>query len=623
MRVRQKVKNQVERLVGKILSDQSSDGSWQYPFDTGILTDCYMIILLRMLGNEDEKLIKGLAKRILKEQYDDGAWRLFIDEGSGNLSLTVHAYYALLLSGYIEKNTPSLMKAKKFILESGGLNKINMFTKIMLSMTGQLKWESSFPIPIEAILLPKNFPINFFDISVFGRSNMAPLLIVVNYKFVMKPVNSPNISELQVRGQESQTNICDETRSVFDFIEHGINQLAGLHEDLHEKALQYLEKYMIEHIEPDGTLYSYFSATFYMISAFLARGASKNDPKITKAVNGLKSMISYINGEPHCQYTTANVWNTALISTAMQNAGLPYTHPNILKANEYLMDRQHTKLGDWAIYNPNILPGGWGFSNVNTINPDVDDTTACLRAIHALAFHRSDYRHAWNRGIQWILSMQNDDGGWAAFEKNVDNPLIKLLPYGEGLLMDASSPDLTGRTLEFLGSYTNINKDHPQIEKGVKWLLKTQDNNGSWNSRWGIYYIYGTWAAVLGLTSVDIHTTHPSIVRAKNWIKSVQNDDGGWGESCRSDKEKQYIPLGESTLTHTAWALDTLIAISSAESPEIQKGINFLIENADIKDWRTTYPKGQGLGGEFYIYYHSYEYVWPLMTLANYLKKFH
>lgn len=620
--MRAQVKKQADRIVEKLLLEQSLEGTWEYPFETGILTDCYMIILFRTLDEKnEEELIRSLVRRILKEQYTDGAWRLFYDVGNGHLSLTVNAYYALLLSGYVKKESASLLKAKQFIIANGGIQETNSFTKALLSLTGNIEWEHPFPLPVEAVLLPKEFPINFYDISVFARANLAPLLIIADYKYVIKPVNAPSLSELQTRKNRG-TTIESNSRSILTFIEQGIEQLIDFKEDIHEKALLYLEQYLVDHIEPDGTLYSYFSSTFYMIFAFLARGRRKDDPLITNAINGLKSMICIINGENHCQYTTATVWNTSLISTAIQFYGISYEQKQIEMANKYLIGRQQKKMGDWGIHNLNLFPGGWGFSNVNTMNPDVDDTTASLRAIHRLVIDRVDYREVWDKGVQWILSMQNDDGGWPAFEKNVDNPLLKLLPYGEGLLLDASSPDLTGRTLEFLGNYTNINPDHLQIKKGIKWLINKQETNGSWNSRWGIDYIYGTWAAIQGLQAVGLSSKHPSIILAQKWLENIQNDDGGWGESCRSDIVKQYVPLGYSTLTHTAWALEALITISEYETSFIRKGINFLIHHADIKDWRSSYPAGQGMGGEFYIHYHSYQFIWPLMALVRYLKKF-
>jgi sporulenol synthase len=38
------------------------------------------------------------------------------------------------------------------------------------------------------------------------------------------------------------------------------------------------------------------------------------------------------------------------------------------------------------------------------------------------------------------------------------------------------------------------------------------------------------------------------------------------------------------------------------------------------EEW--SYPAGAGLSGQFYVYYHSYPYVWPLMAMTHYLQKY-
>lgn len=97
------VSNEMSRLVATVKREQAPDGSWRYPFETGISTDAYMIILLRTLERNDEDLIRKLAERMESRQEDDGAWKLFYDEGEGNVTATVEAYYALLYSGYRKK----------------------------------------------------------------------------------------------------------------------------------------------------------------------------------------------------------------------------------------------------------------------------------------------------------------------------------------------------------------------------------------------------------------------------------------------------------------------------------------------------------------------------------------
>jgi sporulenol synthase len=614
----------ISQLVQQLKNDQLPDGSWNYPFETGISTDAYMIILLRTLEINDENLIGELTARILSKQEANGAWKLFHDEGDGNMSATVEAYYALLYSGYVSKEDNRLLAAKKFILLNGGLVKSHMLTKIMMALTGQYPWPAYFPIPIEIIMLPLRFPINFYDISVYGRANLAPIMILADKKYVKTTKRSPNLSDLIIKGTTDEFFDLQDIQELFSTIEHDLKSLLGLPQTIHSLAINRMKQYMLNHIEPDGTLYSYFSSSFLMIFALLSFGHSNRDPIVLKAVEGLKAMKSKIDGNTHMQYTTAAVWNTSLISYALQKAGVPSTDSVIEKANKYLLERQQTKYGDWAIHNPGIFPGGWGFSAINTMNPDVDDTTASLRAISQLVKKDTRIHQAWDKGVLWVLSMQNNDGGWPAFEKNVDNQLLNLLPI-EGskfLLTDPSSADLTGRTLEFLGGYTNLPKNHDVMKRGVEWLIHNQEEDGSWYGRWGICYIYGTWAAITGLIASGVSLGSPTIQKAKNWLLAIQNSDGGWGESCKSDLASEYVPLGASNITQTAWALDALIAVSDKVTPQINAGISNLLEASNKNDRTISYPVGQGMGGGFYIHYHSYRYVFPLLALAQYERKF-
>jgi sporulenol synthase len=610
-------------IIEVLKKDQSPVGSWNYPFETGISTDAYMIILLRTLEINDERLIQGLASRIVSKQGKNGAWKLFYDEKDGNLSATVESYYALLYSGYYQKEDMKMQAAKSFIMNHGGLEAVSMFTKIMLAITGQYPWPSSSPLPVELILLPLSFPINFYQFAVQGRSNLAPMMILAHKKFSFPTKNSPDLSDLFIQRSTDHWVLRSEWRSLLSILDEGIKNLIGFPEQLRSLAIERATKYMLDHLEPDGTLYSYFSSTFLMIFAFLSLGKPKSDPLIKKAVEGLMAMKTEINGFPHMQYTTAAVWNTSLISFALQSAGVSQQDPLIEKANLYLLEHQHKKPGDWVIHNPH-LPGGWGFSEVNTINPDIDDTTASLRAIARNVQINNPFQKPWERGINWLFSMQNDDGGWAAFEKNIKNNWIEYLPIekAEFLLSDPSTADLTGRTLEFLGNYTNLSHHHPAIKKAANWLIANQEKDGSWYGRWGICYLYGTWAAVTGLSSVGLSSNHPSLQRAANWLNSIQNPDGGWGESCRSDSEKKYVALNESTLSHTAWALDSLISVSEKPTTEIQNGITYLLESIDKNDWTNDYPKGQGMAGGFYVHYHSYRYIFPLLALSHYQQKY-
>jgi len=628
--IKDQITDGMNRIIEILRQDQSPNGSWNYPFETGISTDCYMIILLRSLDIHEENLINQLTERIISRQEKNGAWKLYYDEPMGNVSATVEAYYALLYSGYYDQKDQRLLKAKQYILSNGGIENSHMFTKIMLAMTGQLKWPSFSPLPLEMILLPPSFPINFYHFSVFGRANLTPIMLLTDKKFRLTTKKSPDLSNLFLSRYNGQIDHSfsfrelKEWRSLHSIIEQGINRLIGLPSQIHQLATEHAKQYMLARIEPDGTLLSYFSSTFLMIFALLSLGYEKTSPLIVKAVSGLKSMKCEINGLPHMQYTTATVWNTSLINFVLQEAGVSSADPTVKKANDYLLGRQQYKYGDWVVHNRFGSPGGWGFSNINTIQPDVDDTTASLRSIARNVQNDPVYLQAWEKGIRWVLSMQNTDGGWPSFEKNTNNRLLQLFPIegAEYLINDPSSADLTGRTLEFLGSYTNLTNNQTSVRSAINWLVKHQEMNGSWYGRWGICFIYGTWAAITGLRAGGVLPTNHSITKSIKWLNEIQNNDGGWGESCRSDREKKYIPLKTSTLTDTAWAVDALISSSEKPTHSIKNGVDYLLKNMDQNDWTTSYPKGQGMAGAFYIHYHSYQYIFPLLALSHFQNKY-
>ncbi|MGE7876099.1 squalene--hopene cyclase [Peribacillus muralis] len=626
----QKVQGEINRLIHHLKRDQSADGSWNYPFDTGITADAYMIILLKILDMEDPPLIEALVKRIESRQTDNGSWKLFQDELDGNVTVTIEAYYGLLYSGFRTKHDEHMRKAKQFILSKGGIKQAKALTKMMLAVTGQYKWPRLFPIPLEAVLLPPTFFVSIYDLSVYGRVNMIPILLLGHKRFQASSSNAPSLKDLFLTREERSEEHAwdeyrtDEYRSFFSNIQSGVKTLIGFPDYLHSLALDSTKRYMLDRLEPDGTLYNYFGSTFFMIFALLSIGYPKNDPVIVKAVAGLKGMACFADGQTHIQFTTAHVWNTSLISYALQEAGVPYEDGTVHAANQYLLSRQHYMYGDWLIHNPDAIPGGWGFSDLNTMNPDVDDTTATLRALANQIREATDKRDSWQRGVSYTVSMQNEDGGFPAFERNNDHKWLQLLPL-EGskyLLTDPSTADLTGRTLEFLGNYTNLKKPEEVSKRAVDWLLQDQKRDGSWYGRWGICYLYGTWSALTGLKAAGKSSEHPSIRKAAAWLKLIQNKDGGWGESCYSDIKERYIPLGASTLTHTAWAVDALIAVYEEPTEEIEKGIAYLIRFGEAGSWTDDYPTGQAMADFLYIHYHSYRYIYPLLALSHYKNKF-
>ncbi|RED87576.1 terpene cyclase/mutase family protein [Cohnella phaseoli] len=622
------IDEEIQRLASNVVRQQYPDGSWRYCFENGISIDAYTIILIRVLEIESEEaLIRRLHDRILGAQQPEGHWQWYRDEQNGNLSLTVEAYCALLFSRFSHSSDAPLQKAERYIRSQGGLGKTaNILTRCMLAATGQTKWPLSLTsIPLEMLLLPDSFPINFFEFSGYSRVHLAPMLIMAHRHYSARTGDTPELDALRTDRSPSEARPSRGVREWLDRLQVGVSKLIGAPKALHESALAKAEKFMRDRIEADGTLYSYASCTFLMVLALLALGYDKRHPLIAKAVRGLIGMRFRTEEGTTIQNSPSTVWDTALLAYALQEAGATEHHPAVRNASSYLLGLQHRKPGDWTRHNPNPVPGGWGFSETNTINPDVDDTTAALRAIQKLARSDSTYRESWNRGLNWVLSMQNRDGGWPAFERNVDQQLLTLVAIegAKSAAIDPSEADLTGRTLEYLGNFTGLGRKHGFVKKAVDWLVEHQEEDGSWYGRWGICYIYGTWAALTGLTSViDSPERHESIRKGAQWLLQIQNDDGGWGESCSSDRQRHYVPLGKSTPSQTAWAIDALVSVYPEPTPALNQGIRRLIALLHDNDWPTSYPTGAGLPGHFYVRYHSYNSIWPLLALSHYRNKY-
>ncbi|OYD08262.1 terpene cyclase/mutase family protein [Paludifilum halophilum] len=622
----EEVEAEIRRILCFLQNNQQPDGRWSFCFESGPMTDAYMVLLYQLLGDDSAEGKKGMIERLIATG-DEGVWKLYPDEPNGNVSATVEAVTALVGTGAMDRNHPVAQRAREFVQSRGGVRRAGSLTRVMLTFMGLYDWSQHPKVPVEFLLLPWWFPVSFFDLVGFTRVHVAPILLASHRRFSASvPGISDRLAGWWPAGSE-EASASAEAHALDREVKAALSAQLFSGNILQTLALRKGERFILDRIEPDGTLYSYFSSTWLMIFGWMALGYSKNHPVIAHAVRGLKTFLFPVKEGFHLQETTSAVWDTSLILDALQQAGIPPSSPVVQRGVNYLLRRQHTRLGDWSLRNPGVLPGGWGFSDINTINPDVDDTAACLKAIAGtVRLAPSLYGGHWWRGVHWLLSMQNRDGGWSAFEKNTDKSWpARLLPYQDARTVwtDPSTCDLTGRTLTFIGRELKWNRDHPAVQRAVHFLVKNQESDGSWFGRWGIAYLYGTWAVVTGMAAVGYDRSHPVIAKGVHWLLSVQNRDGGWGESCRSDEVRRYVPLGYSTPSQTAWALDALITVYEKPIPEIRAGVRCLLDMMRKKSgWMITYPTGAGLSGQFYIRYHSYHYIWPLTALSRYRNKY-
>jgi squalene-hopene/tetraprenyl-beta-curcumene cyclase len=197
---------------------------------------------------------------------------------------------------------------------------------------------------------------------------------------------------------------------------------------------------------------------------------------------------------------------------------------------------------------------------------------------------------------------------------------VTRLPFCDfGEVIDPPSADVTAHTVEALAA-AGLAGSHA-ARRGVVWLLRSQEPDGSWFGRWGANYVYGTGAVVPALIAAGVLPGKPVIRRAVDWLIGHQNPDGGWGEDLRSYTDPAWAGRGASTASQTAWALLALIAAGGEEaSRSADRGVAWLAATQrEDGTWDEPQFTGTGFPGDFYINYHLYRLVFPISALGRYL----
>jgi squalene-hopene/tetraprenyl-beta-curcumene cyclase len=317
------------------------------------------------------------------------------------------------------------------------------------------------------------------------------------------------------------------------------------------------------------------------------------------------------------------VWDTVLTMVALGEAGMGGGDAPMRKAADWVQDNEIRGLGDWQVRRPGLTPSGWAFEFENDTYPDTDDTAEAILALRKVAPAGTDARvdATVARAVSWLVGMQCKDGGWGAFDADNTQTLCTKLPFCDfGAVIDPPSADVTAHVVEAL-AHEGLSGT-PAVRRGVVWLLRNQESDGSWFGRWGANYVYGTGAVVPALVAAGVRPEKPCVRRAVRWLKSVQNSDGGWGEDLRSyDDPAVWSGCGVSTASQTAWALLALLAAGD-RSPAADRGVLWLADQQRPDGgWDEPYYTGTGFPHDFYINYEMYRVVFPVTALGRYVRE--
>lgn len=254
-------------------------------------------------------------------------------------------------------------------------------------------------------------------------------------------------------------------------------------------------------------------------------------------------------------------------------------------------------------------PGGWAWTDLTGGVPDADDTAGALLALRSLGPPDTEVRRHAAAGVEWLLGVQNRDGGIPTFCRGWGR-----LPF------DRSTPEITAHALQALSAWRELLD--PSLgaailhasRRALPYIARTQRADGAWVPLWfgnerapdEENGIYGTARVLAGLQAPLVRDEAESIeCRRKGtaWLLDAQNADGGWGGS----------PGVASSIEETGVVLTALARARSDADPEkiaraVARGADWLIGATNRGECTPASPIGLYFARLWY-----FEELYPLI----------
>lgn len=615
------------RAAAYLAGLQARDGHWcaELSADSTLESDFILFQLWLYPPNEGQwepptrTLIEKAARSILERQLPDGGFNIYV-KGPSEVSASIKAYTALRLAG-LAVDDPRIARLRERILALGGIQAANSYVKINLSLFGLYPREHCPSIPPELALLPFNF---LYQMSSWTRAIVISLSLV-HAADPRRPVPAGfHLDELWLPGVSAEFRTDDARLTWRNFFlmmdrlvkwweRHGV-------QSIRRRAIGKCRDWMLERLRDSDGLGAIYPPMMYSVMALDVLGYAEDHPLRAEAVRQFNTLMVDDGERFFFQPCFSPVWDTAIAAYALGQAGA--AAPACGRAADWMIAREIRRKGDWSVKRPNTEPSGWAFEYANAFYPDIDDTAMVMLALsQATGSDAAAQRACHRRALEWLLAMQGSDGGWAAFDVDNNWQFLSDVPFADhNAMLDPACADITGRTLEALAAH-GVPASHRAVRRGVDWLVRHQEPDGSWYGRWGVAYIYGTCFALRGLAASGESDREAHILRAGEWLRAIQNADGGWGESCASYDHGSYA-AGPSTPSQTAWAILGLIAGGDTNSLSVRHGIEYLLETQHMDgSWDEELATGTGFPKVFYLNYHLYKDYFPLLALASYVKQ--
>ncbi|MBY0308028.1 MAG: hypothetical protein K2Q09_04725, partial [Phycisphaerales bacterium] len=333
-------------------------------------------------------------------------------------------------------------------------------------------------------------------------------------------------------------------------------------------------------------------------------------------------------------YNGCQLWDTAFSVQAIVATGLSDEFVHCLRRAHHFLDISQVveETKDREKWFRHQSKGAWPFSTRDHGWPISDCTAEGLKSALLLAKWPGLGAQPLPKerlfdAVDVILSLQNEDGGWATYEQTRGSTVLEVLNPSEvfhNIMIDYSYVECSSASIQalahFATAYPYYRSDDVQraILNGAVFIMRAQRVDGSWYGSWAVCFTYASWFGVLGLIAAGLPRDAVPIQRAVAFLESKQQADGGWGETFASSETMEYTHSEGSQVVNTAWAMLALIAARYSDLDRLERAANLLISRQQ--------PNGnwlqEGISGVFNancaISYSAYKNYFPIWALGAY-----